>query len=254
MNKDDKNKTKVERAKKRRITLITIISVVVISIVAAIIYVVYHKLNYASFEQYEMYQYFSGLKVEYNGTLTLNYKGGITELAYDDVKIEADSTPIYFKTIQNEVVFPKNMELIIPRLKNRTYKINYFSKVGFEEYGGERSSYLVYRDKSYYLEPSFLFNGENMYFFNYGAEVKVEGKEMTLSPLSYMLVDYRGEIEIYDKKSDKYTMIDSSKEDAMAEIDGCTINLSTDTVFYPDGGSRLLVKNIDKLPVFEGSN
>ena len=254
MDKKDKNKTRTRRINNRRIVIITIISAIVISIVAAIIYVVYYKLNHASFEQYEMYQYFSGLKVEYNGTLTLNYRGGVTELSYDDVEIETDSTPIYFKTIKNEVVFPKNMELIIPRVKNTTYKINYFSKIEFEEYKDDKMAYLTYRDKSYYLEPSFLFNGENMYFFNYGAKVKVEGEEMTLSPLSYMLVDYRGEIEIYDKASDKYTMLDSSKEDAIAEIEGCTINLSTDTVIYPDGSSRLLVKNVDKMPTFEGSN
>ena len=56
-------------------------------------------------------------------------------------------------------------------------------------------------------------------------------------------------IEIYDKKSDNYTIIDNHSKDVIATLGNYKINLSTDMIMY-DNENRLLIKNIDKLSLY----
>jgi len=247
-------KDRTRHTNKNKIFLITVASIAIILIVAAIVYVIQYRLNHASFENYSMYQYFSGLRVDYEGTLTLAYDGGVTNLAHDDIEIEADSTPIYYTNIDNQVFFPTSMELIIPRMRNTTYKINYFSQISIDKYEGQTLSYLKYRDSEYELENNFLYDGNNLYFLTYGATVEVKDETIKLSPLSYIIVDYKGDVEFYDHESDTYRIIESVETDVKATLEDCVINMSSDTIIYDNGSSRLLVKNYGSLPTYTGQN
>ena len=140
------------------------------------------------------------------------------------------------------------MYLIIPRIKTTSYKINHFSKIKIED----DLAYLNYKNKNIYLEQSFLYDGDNLYFFIYETKVNIDEKEYTLSPLSYIIVNYKSEIEIYDKKEDNYTIIDEHQRDVIAYLDNYKVNLSTDTLTY-DSGDRLLIKSPDNLPLYEGN-
>ena len=131
------------------------------------------------------------------------------------------------------------------------YRINYFSKLETEISNGDELSFIDYNNKKMYISESFLYNGKDMYVFPYSATIKVEGKEYQISPLSYVIVNYKDSVEIYDKVKDEYSYIDGIKEDVMATIKGIRVNLSTDMIVY-ETGERLLIKNVNKLNQFEG--
>lgn len=248
VNKERKNK------KKLRIILVSIICSIILLIVSIVIFLYYRNLNkyqLTTEENHNLYQYFQGVKVEYKGKLTIKKNNDEIKLS-QDVGIEnIEDAPIYFSEVDNQVFFAKNMSLIIPRIKNQSYRINYFSKIICENDTNQDMAYLVNKyDKKVYLEESFLYDGDNLYFFIYDTSVVVDGKKYDLDALSYVIVNYKGQIEIYDKTNDKYTIIDEHNNDVIATIGNYSINLSTDVLMYKDD-SRLLIKNIDNLPLYE---
>ena len=247
-----KNKVNKERNEKKslKIVLVSLIVVIVLVVAGFIIYGIYNKKTIYTFDKYKIYQYFSGIKQNYNGKLTIDSTGQIIKIDSEDKKINNISdTPIYFQEIDNEVFFAKNMGLVIPRQKTKNYRINYFTKV----VNNTPNSYIENNKKKIGLETFFIYDGSDLYLFPDETLIIIEDKEYTLSPLSYITVSYQGQIEIYDKKNDKYTTIDTHKKDVIAKYSDYNINLSTDMILYNDGDHKLLVKNIDNLPVYENS-
>ena len=138
------------------------------------------------------------------------------------------------------------MEVLLTDNINKTSKINYFTNIEFNE----NSAYIVYKDNKKYLGESFLYDGENLYFFTYPVTVSVDENEYKLSSGSYMIVNYKDQVEIYNKGEDKYTIIESHSNDVIATLNDIKINMSTDMIIT-SVGSRLLIKNVEKLPLFE---
>ena len=247
---ETKEKVSKERNDKKKLTiiLVTIIGVLIVLVASFVIYGFYNKKTLYTFDQYEIYQYFSGIKTTYEGKVTINSDGQITKIEGVDTKVENISdAPIYFQKEANAVFFAKNMGLIIPRIKNKNYKIDYFSKITVDE----KNAYVENKGDSSYIEPSFIYDGENLYFFLYETTVTIENKDYKLSPLSYIIVNYQGQIEIYDKANDKYTTIDSHKKDVLSKTESYTINLSTDVISYADGESKLFVKSFNSLETYK---
>ena len=241
---------KIKLKKNSKILLISFIVILVVSIVGFVIYKHYANLNEVTIKDYELYQYFVGQKYEYTGELSLKRNGEITKLKYKDIEIDVDSTPIYFKNISNEMLLPTNMGFYILRVRNKNYKLPYFSRIYVEESQNDSSSFLMFNDEKIYLEKSILFDGENLYAFLYETTVIIEGEKIELSPLSYITVNYRDEISYYDKKNDKYIIIPTHEEDVIAVIDGFKVNLSTDSIMYEDN-AKLLIKNVDNLQTYK---
>ena len=108
---------KIKLKKNSKILLISLIVILVVSIVGFIIYKHYENLNEVTIKDFELYQYFAGKKYEYTGELSLKRNGEITKLKYKDIEIDVDSTPIYFKNIDNEMLLPTNMGFYILRVR-----------------------------------------------------------------------------------------------------------------------------------------
>lgn len=248
---DRKNK------KKLRIILVSVISSIILLVVLLVIFLYYKgldKYELSSEESHKLYQYFSGIKVEYKGKLKIKKNGDDIKLSQDANIENVEDAPIYFSDINNQVFFAKNMSLVIPRIKNQNYRINYFSKIVCENGDSQDIAYIIDKyDKKIYLEESFLYDGENLYFFIYDTNVTIDEKEYKLSELSYIIVNYKGQIEIYDKANDKYIIIDEHKNDVIAKLGNYNINLSTDVLMYGED-SRLLLKSVDSLPLYEEKN
>ena len=206
----------------------------------------YKGLNKVTIENYEFYQYFSGIRYDYKGELTLKKNGEITKLKYTNTEIEVDSTPIYYKTIDNQIIIPQNMGLYMPRMANKNYKLPYFSVISIEETDTNTNAYVKYKNIKKFIEPAFLYDGSNLYVFLYNTKIKIDDEEILLSPLSYIIVNYQDEIFIYDKKTDTPRTIQSHVQDVVAEFEGYKVNLSTDMIMY-DSNSKLLIKNVDLL-------
>ena len=237
-----------KKDKNLRIIIISVAAFIILLLAIIMIFIFYRKQKVYNFKDYKLYQYFSGVKVEYEGKVSITNDGEETKITTKDGVENIEDSPIYFKDNDNEVFFAKNMQLIIPRIKTTSYKINHFSKIKIDD----DLAYLNYKNKNIYLEQSFLYDGDNLYFFIYETKVNIDEKEYTLSPLSYIIVNYKSEIEIYDKKEDNYTIIDEHQRDVIAYLDNYKVNLSTDSLTY-DSGDRLLIKSPDNLPLYEGN-
>ena len=209
----------------------------------------YKKTTSISFENYEVYQYFSGKKYNFTGKVT--YENGIVSNISDNgEKIEVGDNPIYYQSIDNECIIPITMGLFFLKNKGDNYRINYFSKLKFEISDGNEMALVSYNDNTKYIDDAFLYDGRNTYVFPYSVSLEVEGKTYDLSPLSYVFVNYKDCVEIYNKAIDEYVFIDDIKKDVIATFGDYKINLSTDMIMYPED-ERLLIKNVGKLNVYE---
>lgn len=248
--KIEKSEKKIILKKRMRILIICLVSILLLIFGIFFIYRYFQNLNRITFEKHDLYQYFSGVKYEYKGNITIERGNKITSIKSKNLNINAESIPIYFKNIDNKVIFPSEMGLIFPNIRNKNYKVRYFSEIFSDVSESGESTFIKIDDKDIYLSNSIFYDGDNLYFFPYSTKVIIQGKEFNLSALSYIIVNYKGEIEIYNKKEDKYEIIEEHDEDVIAYVDNYKINLSTDMIIY-DSENRLFIKNISKLDYYK---
>ena len=240
---------KRENTNKLRIILFSIIGIIVVLIALFIVFSRFSNMNKFEYNaEYPMYQYFSGVKTSYTGKVTLINDGDITKVESNEGIVDINDAPIYYQDVDNKVLITKNMQLFFPHLFNKNYKLKYFTNVFYDT--EMSSSYFEDGKKNVFLEDAFLYDGNNMYLFLTDISVQVLDEKYDLSPLSYVVVNYQGEVEIYDKKADKYHMIELCEKDVLANLGEYTINLSTDTVSNGDN-SRLLMKSVDGLEIYK---
>lgn len=236
---------KREKNKKVRIISFSIIVVLILLIGLFFLLRFFSKLKkYEYNEDYPMYQYFSGVKVSYDGKLTLTNNGDITTIKTKEGISDIKDAPIYFQNVANETLTTKNMQLVIPRLFNKNYKLKYFTRLVYDK--DAKVSYYLKGRKQVYLDDAFLYDGDNLYLFLTNVSLVVNKEEYNLSPLSYIIVNYKGQVEMYDKINDKYTVIDLCESDVTGNLGQYNINFSTDMLSY-DNNSRLLIKSVDNL-------
>lgn len=239
---------KREKNKFIKIALISIIVILVLFIASFFLFRYFRGLKeYTYNEEYPLYQYFAGGKNVYTGKVTLTMDDNITKIETDDGVEDIEDAPIYFQDVSNEVLLGKNMLLVIPRLVSKNYRINAFSKVVYED--DSKNAYYNFGKEKIFLEESFLYDGANLYLFLSNVNVVIDEETYELSPLSYVIVNYKDQIEIYDKKLDKYTIIETHNKDVIATLGTHKINMSVDMV----NDNRLLLKSTENLPIYKGN-
>ena len=239
----------LKKREKKKFLITVLISVAVVIIVAItglLVYRHFKKSNEITFdESYDLYQYFSGIRVDYKGKATITKDGDITKIESKEKIENIEDAPMYFGNNDNEMLTTQNMQIVFPRYKTKSYKLKFFTKITYDK--DSKIAYYEKKDKKKVsLQDAFLYNGENLYIVFDNVNFKIDDKEYSLSPLSYIIVNYKDQIELYDKENDKYTMIDTHEKDVVIEIDGYNVNLSTD-MYYKDNESVLLVKNVNNL-------
>ncbi len=244
-NKKKKNKVAISIG----IGIISVLVIVSVFVGFILIKKYYSDINKVEFDNYELYQYFAGVKVEYTGKITIKRNNEITSIKNKDEEMDLDIIPIYFQKIANQVMFPVNMSVVYLNNKTQAYRINYFTKVESEVINDEESAFVYYQNKKMFLVDSIIYDGDNLYLFPYSTTVEVNGEKYELSPLSYVLVGSDDTIEIYDKKTDKYTIVEEVNTDIMAYCKKYKIDLGKDMILY-DNDTRILIKNVDKLELF----
>lgn len=226
--------------------IIKIIAIILLFLVILIVTMFVKSLNTDVIENHSFYQYFIGKKFDYEGTLKLTRKKDITELTFKDKQVQLDSTPIYYSDVENKVLFPENMAIIYPVSNGLAYKINHFSNI----YIDSESVYLQKGEWKKNLQNSFIYDGNDLYFFLETTKISVNDTQYELSPLSYVIAKYNEGLEIYNKKSDEYIIIEAKNQEILAKTDSYTINLSIDAIKYGEK-EQLLIKNIDYLKNIE---
>ena len=220
------------------ITLVAIILLISMIIVASFFV---KRTNQTIFESYTFYQYFGGEKYEYEGSIELTRNNDITQIKFNDIKIDLDSTPIYYSA-EEKVLFPENMAIVYPTDNGAMYKINRFSTIKRED----NSVFFEKENQTKKLVNAFLFDGNDLYFFLEPTVINVEGQEYEVSSLSYAKVTYNGNVEIYNKEKDEYTILEGNFKTVTAKTENYTMNLSVDSIQNGES-EQLLIRKITNL-------
>ena len=166
-------------------------------------------------------------------------------LSCSNLNIQLDSTPIYYSDIENKAIFPENMEVVIPNENGQCYKINRFSNI----YLKDNVIFLEYHNRIKELSDSFIFDGSNLYFFITEAKLEIDDVIYEITPLSYVIANNKNSVEIYNKKEDKYTMIETANQ-AIVTTQNYSINVSLDTIKYGEK-EQLLLHKFDDLKTID---
>ena len=236
--------------------LVKISLIIVVILFAFIIYKIFDILVLSN-EKYNLsggtyYQYFYGVMEEYSGKMNVVKKDDDTQLILENGKVVyLDSTPIYYKDELEKMLFAKPMELIIPDIGN--YKLKQFTNVYEENNNMNIKKFNSKKSKT--IDNGFIFDGNDLYFFLDETTITIGTEEYEISPLSYVIVNYRTNVEIYDYDKDEYTIIqdeNSLKNDVLAvnKTKGYTVNLSLDSM-KTEKSNQLLITSIDNLNEFD---
>lgn len=211
-------------------------------IIIILFFLLRKEVDEVSIENHDLYQYLSGVKVEYTGKIKINKdKNKIIKLSFKDINIDLDTTPIYYKG-SKKVLFPKNMAVIYPILGEQ-YKINYYSTIYND------SDFIYVRDGSLKknLVNSFIYDGDDIYFFIDSVTVSFGDWNHKVPPLSYIVADtLNNALYIYDRENDLYSSFSDVNSDVIISTNDYKVNASLDYMYY-NNKTRLLIKDVDKL-------
>ena len=251
--KNNKGKIKKFGSNDRAVRFALIIAIV------AFVFIIYQIFNAIVSSQKKIdlagnsyYQYFQGIKEEYSGSMSVEQVDDNIKLVLEGGKvIYLDSTPMYYKDNLGKAIIPAQTELVTS--EGDVYKLDKFTQVNRENY----SSYIkkFNKNKQSEVAGSFIYDGNDMYFFLETTTISIGENEYTVSPLSYAIVNYRTNIEIYDYEKEQYTVIDNEealKYDVIATgvSNQYTINMSVDSV-ATQKGDKLLIKSMKDLQEYK---
>ena len=240
----------IENKKKRKSTIIMTSVIAALIVIIVIIIIIIGSLNSTTVESHDFYQWYSGQKVDYKGELTFTRKEGLTELKATDRKVTLDSTPVYYADEKGKVIFPEDMAIVYPNNNGMMYRINHFSDLIEEQGNIYLETNLATKTNKTKLEKAFLYDGQDLYFFLERTSITVNGTTYEVSPLSYAIVRYKQNVEIYNYEKDEYQVIDTTEtQDAKVVTDTYTINMSVDSLQTAEK-EQLLIKGLSYLQPF----
>ena len=233
------------------------VAVIIVAILLALVIYKILDILVIKTERYDLsgqtyYQYFNGIEQEYSGKMDVVQKDDETQLILEDGQVVyLDSTPMYYKDILGKSLLPKEMELVVP--DRGTYKLNKFTNV-IEENNKIKLKKLN-SSKTKDIDNGFLFDGNDLYFFLDDTTITVGNKDYELPALSYAIVNYKTNVELYNYDTNEYTMIqdeESLKSDVTAtnKYKNYTINMSLDSL-KTDKSNQLLITNINNLREYD---
>lgn len=222
---------------------------IALMIVLFISFLVYYKIaistDIITDTEAKVYQYFSDKKYEYTSIISHNKKDVIVDFKPQDIKVNLDSTPIYYKN-KNAVILPKDMSVVMPTLS-------------CAEYLSKGYSYITYANGVYNLTTDrynkklnhyFLYDGSDLYFFIEPVKLTVNKQIIELSPFSYVIAKYNRYISYYDKKTNTAKTIETTGESNTIENDYYKVYISKDTVDF-QGTNVILTSNIKELSTID---
>lgn len=237
--------TKRKKSNSKKEIIIKFITIIAIITVIIIAYNFISNLQTMkiSVEEHEFYQYVMGDKVEYKGSLKIERKNDITEITSEEGSIYLTSIPVYYNDGLNKSILPEDMAIAFPMSNGALYKVNGLSTI-YIDYDG--TVYLEKGDLKKELYDTFLYDGNDLYFFVENTTVTINETEYKLPPLSYINATYKGYVEIYNYDTDEYTYIEQVDDNIIAKTNKYTINLTIDSMQY-EGNDQLLLKRIKNL-------
>ena len=218
---------------------------ITLMIVLFVSFLIYYKVmisdNYREEEIKEVYQYFYDTKYEYDLTISKNRKKEIVDIKSNNIDINFDSTPIYYKD-KDIVILPQNMSIVMPTLSCAEYLSKQYSYITYEN-----NIYTLTTNKyNNKLNHYFLYDGNDLYFFIEPVTLTINNEKIELSPFSYVIAIYNNYISYYDKKTDTFKTITITSDNPTVENNYYSINITTDNLNY-QGTNVILTSDIEKL-------
>lgn len=201
--------------------LIPIMVVIVLGIALIFLYNEYKFDNFRNKQEEKVFQSFSGIKTDYTAIVTYNLKDVIVDVKPKDVKIEYDSTPIYYSE-EDKVIFPSEMTIVFPLRDGGQFKLYKYSTY----YLDDELHYIKNNMDTGNYSVFFLYNGKNTFFFPYEVDLKVGNKVVEkLSKMSFVTISDSA-ITYYDYVDDKGKIIDTGNKEVTVSSENINVNLS----------------------------
>ena len=229
---------KVKGFIKRHIKFLFLILLIMVVIVCYTIFT--RKKDTMIIEKHNLYQYYDNVKATYNGKIRIDRESKkITKLTFENYNVNLDSNPLYYSDLK-KAIFPSNMLVAYPKLGTQ-FKINYFTQIYIDD--GE--TYLEYANKKLKIVNTIIYDGDDLYFITEKSNVKFGKNNVSINPLSYVVVDtYNNKIVVYDYSNDKVTIYDNKNKDEVIIFNkDIKVNGTNDLMYYQDK-SKLFIKDI----------
>lgn len=237
-----KKKDNIKQIIKENYKLIIPITLLLVLFIA---FLIYYKVmisnNYTKDETIKAFQYFYGERYDYNLNVSKNRKDVIVSIKPQDIKINYDSTPIYYQD-KDIVILPKDMSVIMPTLSCAEYLARGYSYITYEN-----GIYNIATDKyNKKLNHYFFYDGKDLYFFIEPVTLTVNNEKIELSPFSYVIAKYNNSITYYDKKTDTFKILEVTDDKTLIANEYYSINVSKDNLNY-QGTNIILTSAIENL-------
>ena len=233
--------TKHKKRQKRNKIIITILIILILIIIAVVLVWNFKTTT----ETHEFYQWTYGQKIKYTGEVETVRGTQIVGLKSSDENMGKDSTPIYFADKKNLAIMPKNMAVIYTEDNTKAYKLNNYTEVIREE----NNTYLSDGKKNK-EDNALLYDGEDLYFFLNTTRITINGTNYELSPLSYVVVKNKQNVEMYDYEKEQYQIINTAgTHNVKISTNTYTIDLTSDTI-QSLSKEESLPKDIEELPKY----
>ena len=187
----------------------------------AVIFIVYSiagtYFNYSTIKTESYYVYLGPEKVEFEADVTSNRKGLINSfIAKKDINFE--SLPIYS---EDAVIFPSDMAIM--KYENGNYSI-----MRTHAYAKATEDELITSGFSGKIEHYFLYDTNNLYFFNDAGTLTIDTEEIKLSAHSYVICT-DDTVSYYDYANDKYEKLEY-RDKVVYDTHHYYVNLTEDTI------------------------
>lgn len=201
-------------------------------------------------EQYEiknekLYTYSLNHRLDFYTEVTLDNKNNVTKMIYNGEEITLYTEPIYY--VDKEVaIFPNRMTVVFPLNLRKQYKLNRYTRVN-----GESVQVILQNENlEYGLNNSFVYDGDDVYFFVEDGVIKFGDKSVEVSKFSFVRCEYRGSLSIYNYETDTMTYEEKVTDNVIATFDTYSVNLSVDSITVNNEPS-LIDKNIEIMEVLK---
>ena len=172
----------LDKIKRQKISpsILVVIILVLILICSFVLFFEVNEYRNITKEEVDLYYYFTTLRTDFNASVTKDSNDLIIDLKSENVSI--DSTPLYFKDNENQMILPYNTEIVYPYKHYPMYKTGKYSMV----YSKNGNIYINSEAGKGRLYDCFLYDGENLYTFIEETTIKVDDKMYVLSPMSFV--------------------------------------------------------------------
>ena len=213
---------------------------IIFLLVIFIAFITYYQISVHDNHTYDteenVYQYFYDKKYEYQLIVGKNKKGVIKKIEPMDIKIDMDSTPIYFSK-EDTVIFPRDMSVVMPTLSCAEYLTKGISYITYN-----KGVYNLVTEKyNNRLNHYFFYDGNDMYFFIESVTLHINKDTIKLSPYSYIIAHYNKSLSYYDKSNDIYKTIEIGNHDIYIENDYYKVLVDRDIIDYQ--GTNVILRS-----------